>query len=97
LTATNGTAGVVTNGGNHRLGSAGALNASGVNAVAFDRNLGSNSFDPSAALNLNGNSVTIAGLDSPGFGTVQNASAIPATLTLNMTVNSYLCYATIQS
>ena len=53
-----------------QLGSAGALNASGVNTVNANGTLG-----------LNGNSVTVAGLTGGGF--VENNNAAPATLTVN--------------
>jgi autotransporter-associated beta strand protein len=68
------TGGVSINGGTLLLGSAGALNASGVNPVTF-------SGVPSATLTLAGNSVVIAALASAGGkGIVQNASVMPAGL-----------------
>jgi autotransporter-associated beta strand protein len=62
-----------------RVGSAGALNSTTPNAVTF----GASS---TADLQLNGNSITVAGLNTnatPGTPTVENASATPATLTIS--------------
>jgi hypothetical protein len=63
-------------------GSAGALNASGVNAVAFGPDGAGG-----ARLVLNGNSVAVAGLSTANLPVseviVENASATPATLTIS--------------
>lgn len=69
-----------------RVGNAGALNASGVNTVTF----GSGATNASK-LQLNGNSITIAGLatnaTTAGSPIVENANSINATLTINNTGN----------
>ncbi len=68
----------ITGGSTVQVGSAGALNASGANAVTFTGTAGT--------LSLGGFSTTVSGLNSIGLNsaTVQNASATPATLTVNI-------------
>ncbi|HSH96368.1 MAG TPA: autotransporter-associated beta strand repeat-containing protein, partial [Roseimicrobium sp.] len=73
------TGGVTINAGVLQLNSAGALNATSSNAVTF----GASS---TGTLRLNGNSVTVLGLDTnaiAGTPVVENASATGATLTVS--------------
>jgi fibronectin-binding autotransporter adhesin len=76
--------GVTINGGTLLLGSAGALNSGSPNAVSF----GAGSL---GILSLNGNSVTVSGLNtnaSVGTPVVQNANGASATLTVNNAVSN---------
>ena len=67
-----------------QLGSTEALNSSGANAVTFSDNS-----TVSAGLRLAGNSVTIAGLNANSTSPfAENASATPATLTVNTTTSN---------
>jgi len=76
------TGGVVLTAANLRLGSSGALNASGVNVLSFTNNT------VSKTVTLDGNSATVAGLSTLGSTdvvTIQNANANAATLTVRNT------------
>jgi autotransporter-associated beta strand protein len=68
------TGGVEISAGTLQLGNAGALNAGGVNTVSFDQG-------STGILSLNGNSIAISNLG--GSGSVENANATPAMLTIN--------------
>ena len=69
--------GVAISAGTLQLGSVTALNAANFNAVSF-------SAGATGHLQLNGNSVTISGLSAASAtAVVENASPVPATLTLN--------------
>ena len=73
------TGGATINAGTLQLANSGALNLTTPNAVAF----GSGS---TGTLDLNGNSITVPGLNTnatTGSPLVQNASAVAATLTIN--------------
>ena len=78
------TGGLTITGGTLQIGSAGALNAASPNSISFiNPAFGS---DPHETFNLNGTSITVAGLNGPTTAyspTVQNANATPATLTIN--------------
>ncbi|WP_176159344.1 beta strand repeat-containing protein [Prosthecobacter debontii] len=79
------TGGVILNAGGLRLGSANALNASGVNTLTFATNTVAKTFT------LNGFSTTMAGIIQQGTTdvvTIENASATAATLTVANTANA---------
>jgi fibronectin-binding autotransporter adhesin len=82
------TGGVVINEGRVRLGNAEALNASSPNSVTFGASAAS-----TAVLELNGNNITVSGLNTnatPGTPVVENANGTSATLTVNNgTANTY--------
>ncbi len=80
------TGGVTINGGVLQLGNAGALNSSTPNAVTFGPSVAAGT-----KLQLNGNSVTIAGIitnATPGSPVIEDTNATAATLTLNTTANN---------
>jgi autotransporter-associated beta strand protein len=71
----------INTGGVVQLGSAGALNSAGTNVVTFGASAAA-----STKLQLNGNSITVAGLQTnatAGTPTVENANSAVATLTVN--------------
>jgi fibronectin-binding autotransporter adhesin len=82
------TGGLVINDGRVKLGNAGALNSSSPNSVSFGAGA-----TAAAVLEINGNSLTISGLNThatPGVPVVENANGTSATLTVsNSTANTY--------
>lgn len=71
----------INTGGIVQLGNANALNSAGTNVVTFGA-----SAVAATKLQLNGNSITLAGLQTnatPGTPSVENANSTPATLTVN--------------
>ncbi|MEI7954815.1 MAG: autotransporter-associated beta strand repeat-containing protein [Verrucomicrobiota bacterium] len=76
--------GISISGGIIQVGNANALNSAGTNVVSFSNII--NGTTPK--LQLNGNSITIAGLSTTsGSPVLENASATPATLTINNSAN----------
>ncbi len=82
------TGGLVINDGRVKLGNAGALNSSSPNSVSFGAGA-----TAAAVLEINGNSLTISGLNThatPGAPVIENANGTSATLTVsNSTANTY--------
>ena len=88
------TGGITINGGIVQAGNANALNSLGLNAVTFGSGVAAGT-----KLQLNGYSVTIAGLatnNTAGSPVVENASASGATLTIS-TAGSYTYAGVIQN